>query len=90
MERRNTRAYNWACKGRSAQNAVWQQSVRNEAAAFHGHASLSNLLDLVKAYEMVPLENVWRAGIKMHFPLEILRLELEAFSAARTVLINGA
>ena len=26
----------------------------------------------------------------MHFPPEILRLEIEAFAAARTVVVNGA
>ena len=39
---------------------------------------------------MVPLENVWRAGLKLQFPPDILRMELEAFAAARTLLVNGA
>ena len=39
---------------------------------------------------MVPLENVWLAGLKLHFPPGILRLELEAFAAARTVVVGHA
>ena len=76
------RDYNWAARGRSAQDAVWRQSVCVEAATQRGHITTSNLSDLVKAYEMVPLENVWRAGLKIHFPPDILRMELEAFAAA--------
>ena len=48
------------------------------------------MYDLVKAYEMVPPENVWMAGLKLHFPPDILRLELEAFAAARTVVVGHA
>ena len=51
---------------------------------------IASLYDLVKAYEAVPLENVWRAGLKLHFPLDVLRLELEAFAAMRTVIVDGA
>ena len=51
---------------------------------------IADLYDLEKAYEAVPLENVWRAGIQLHFILDILRLELEAFAAARTLVVDGA
>jgi len=84
------RSYNWAAKGRSAQDAVWKQSIISEAAAAKGYDVIADLYDLEKAYEAVPLENVWRAGIKLHFPLDILRLELEAFAAARTLVVDGA
>ena len=87
---KNFREYNWAAKGRSAQDAVWKQSVTAEAAAWLDHDVYAQLFDLEKCYEMVPLENVWRAGLLMHFPPEILRLELEAFAFARTVVLNGA
>ena len=36
------------------------------------------LLDLVKAFEMVKLELVWRMGLELHFPPTPLRLILEA------------
>ena len=84
------RPYNSAARGRSAQDSVRHQSVACEAAASQGHAVYADLYDLTKAYEAVPLENVWRAGLKMHFPPEILRLEIEALAAARTVVVNGA
>ena len=84
------RDYNWAARGRSAQDAVWRQSIQCEAAAWRGHEAIADLYDLEKAYEMVPLENVWMAGLKTHFPPDILRLELEAFAAARTAVVNKA
>ena len=84
------RSYNWAARGRSAQDAVWHQRVACEAAASQGHAVYADLYDLWKACEAMPLENVWRAGLKMHFPPEIFRLEIETFAAARTVVVNGA
>ena len=69
---------------------MWRQSVLIEAAASKGYDVIASLYDLVKAYEAVPLENVWRAGLKLHFPLDVLRLELEAFAAMRTVIVDGA
>ena len=84
------RDYHWAARGRSAQDAVWRQSVHCEAAAWRKHDAIADLYDLKKAYERVPLENVWRAGLKLHFPPDLLRLELEAFTAARTVVVGCA
>ncbi len=40
------RDYNWAARGRSAQDAVWKQSVLCEAAAWRGHDALADLYDL--------------------------------------------
>ena len=85
----NFRDFNWVARWRSAQDAVWRQSVCVEAATQRGHVTIADLTDLVQAYEMVPLENVWRAGLKLHFPPDILRMELESFEAARTLLVNG-
>ena len=52
------RDYNWAPRRRSAQDAVWRQSVHCEAAAWRKHDAIADLYDLEKAYERVPLENV--------------------------------
>ena len=48
------------------------------------------LIDLVKAFEMIKLELVWRAGLKLKFNPVVLRLFLESFSATRRLVINGA
>ena len=50
----------------------------------------SVLIDLVKAFELVRLELVWAAGLRLGFPAVILRLVLEAFAFARRLVINAA
>ena len=57
------RSYNWAANRRSPEAAVWKQALRAEAAAARGLESAACLLDLVKAFEMVKLELVWRGGL---------------------------
>ncbi len=84
------RPYNWATKGRSSVGAVWRQSLYDEAAAASGQSSATLLLDLVKAFEMVQLRLVWEAGVRLGFPLVILRLVLESFSLARHLVYAGA
>ena len=61
------RSYNWAAKGRSPQAAVWKQALHAEAAAARGLQSAATLVDLVKAFEMVKLELVWRNGLVLHY-----------------------
>jgi hypothetical protein len=85
-----TRSYNWAAKGRSPQAAVWRLALQDEAAAARGEESAASLLDLVKAFELVRLELVWRCGLRLHFPVRILRLMLQAFAFARSLVMNGA
>ena len=84
------RSYNWAAKGRSPQAAVWKQALLDEAAAARGLESAAALVDLVKAFEMVKLELVWRRGLILHFPPVVLRLVLESFAFARMLSLNGA
>ena len=47
-------------------------------------------MDLVEAYEMVRLDVVWKAGVRMQFPLEILRLTLEASAFSRVLKLGKA
>ena len=85
-----TRSYNWAAKGRSPQAAVWKESLRSEAAAAKGLSSGAVLIDLVKAFEMVRLELIWYAGVRLGFPVAILRLILESFAFDRRLKCGGA
>ena len=39
------RDYNWAARGRSAQDAVWRQSIQCEAAACRKHEAIADLYD---------------------------------------------
>ena len=84
------RDYNWAAKGRSPQAAAWKQALRDEVAAARGQDSAATLVDLVKAFEMVKLELVWRQGLALHFPPPVLRLVLESFAFARLLTLGRA
>ena len=77
-------------KGKSPQAAVWRLALRTEAAMARGEESAAALIDLAKAFEYVRLELVWEAGIRWHFPGDILRLMLETFAFVRHLVLNGA
>ena len=64
----NKRPYDWLAKGRRVEDAVWTQALHDEAAPFSGEASATILIDLAKAFESVPLEQVWRSGIRSGYP----------------------
>ena len=86
---RNTRPYNWATAGRSAEAAIWGQALKDDVAKARGKVCGAVLYDLVKAYEYVKLELIWEAGIAMDFPLLILRLLLEGFAFLRVLIYRG-
>ncbi len=65
---RHARPFNWAAPGRNAEMAVWEQSLIDEAAANKGWCSASTLIDLVKAFEHIPLEVLWRKAKSHGFP----------------------
>ncbi len=86
----HARPFNWAGPGRSAEKAVWQVSLLDEAAAARGMCSGATLVDLVKAFEHIPLETLWERGKKHGFPLIVLRLVLELCAAPRRLVYKGA
>ena len=85
-----SRDYNWAAKGRCPEDAVWKQALRGEVARAEGKETGSTLVDLVKAFEMVRLELVWQAGLRLHFPPLILRMVMEVFSLGRRLILDKA
>ncbi len=84
------RDWNWAQRGRSAEQAVWTQTVYDEAAGQRGLGTGAALLDLQKAFEHIPLERAWRAGIKHGYPRVVLRMALECCAFQRRLLLRGA
>jgi hypothetical protein len=68
------RGYDYSRKGKASAEAVWVQALYDEDAAASLQASATLLMDLTKAFESVPLHEVWRRGVLMKFPLKILRL----------------
>ena len=81
--------YNYMTGGRSAVDAVWVQSVRDEAAQERGIVSASALLDLIKAFECVRLDLVWEAGRRLKFQLAVLRLSIQSYCKARRLIYRG-
>ena len=81
--------HNYMVGGKSAEDAVWCQSVRDEAVRENGLVSASVLLDLVKAFECVRLDVIWRAAMRTGFPLAVLRLSLQAYCRARRLVYRG-
>ena len=47
------------------------------------------MLDLVKAFELIPHHHIILAAIKHRYPLYLLRLSLAAYRLPRTVGIEG-
>ncbi len=86
----NARPFNWAGPGRNAERAVWEQSLLDEAALARGWASASTLVDLVKAFEHIPLEVLWRKAKAHRFPLRLICLVLELCAAPRRLVFRGA
>ncbi len=86
----NQRDYNWMTAGKGSSLAVWSQSVANEAARSRGLSSGAVLIDLIKAFEQVILGRVWNAAVKYEYPLDVLRLALEASSFDRRLTYRGA
>ena len=83
------RPYNWAARGRSPQDAVWRRALLDEVAACEGHTCGGVLVDLTKAFEMVRLDLVWRAGLRLHLHPLVLGLMLESFAFARVITAQG-
>ncbi len=86
----NARPFNWAAPGRNAERAVWEQSLLDEAAMARGWCSAATLVDLVKAFEHIPLEVLWRKAKAHCFPLRLIVLVLELCAAPRRLVFRGA
>ena len=78
--------YDFMTGGRSSVDAVWCQSVRDEAVTQKGQVAASALLDLIKAFESVRLDIVWETGVASNFPMPVLRLALQAYCLARRLV----
>ncbi len=86
----NARPFNWAAPGRNAELAVWEQSLLDEAAMAREWCSASTLVDLVKAFEHIPLQVLWEKAKAHRFPLRLIVLVLEICAAPRRLVFRGA
>ena len=75
--------------GMGAQRAAWQASLRAESAALAADDHVQALLDLTKAFEMVPHQQLVAAAIKRGYSLIILLLTLAAYRLARAIGVDA-
>ena len=75
--------------GKGAQRAAWESAFRAETAVATGKSYAQSLLDLVKAFELVPHVKIIQAAEKHGFSLWLLRLSLAAYRLARSVGVDG-
>ena len=73
-----------------AQKAAWQAGFHAEAAALTRSNYAQALLDLVKAFEKVPHDVVFRLAQKRGFNLWLVRLSVASYRLMRTIGIDGA
>ena len=86
-----TRPYDWACRGRSAETAAWQHLVLEERQDDKpGMGRAMALHDMTKCFEQVRLWHVWRWGCHWGFPRALLRIILLVFSFQRRVGLWGS
>ena len=89
-EQRNERPGLFGGSGMSAAKAAWTSAWEAEAASTKSGLYGQTLLDLVKAFESVPHEQLWRAADKHNYPMPVLRLALAASRMPRSVGCEGA
>ena len=72
-----------------AQRAAWTAAFQAEQAADRKLYYAQVLLDLAKAFELVPHHILVENAAHYHFPMALLRLSLAAYRLKRYVGING-
>ena len=84
-EKDNWRESNWAAPGRSSFTVVAHQRLAAEGAP-DGHETAVALMDLVKAYELVPHHRILDGAIKFGFSVRVLRVVFAFFFACTSNL----
>lgn len=90
-EAENPRPWLYAGKAQGANVAAWKQSMTAEIAAtaeLTAHYAQA-LLDLVKAFDRIPLWLLVREAIALGYPLRVLRLSVAGYKFSRIIRIGG-
>ena len=89
-EEAHQKPYLYAGKKMGATVAAWKQGFRAEQAAESGRAVnyCEALLDLVKAFDMVPHWVLIREGIDLGYPMWLLRLSIATYKMKRVIRIR--
>ena len=72
-----------------AQRASWTAALALEHGGTQGKQSAMALLDLTKAFELVPHYVLIRAARALGYPLWLLRLSLAAYRMTRRIGVSG-
>ena len=72
-----------------AQRAGWLAALKLEAAGRSKEHTAMSLLDLTKAFELVPHDVLIAAAVAYGYPLFLLRLTLAAYRLSRRVGLDG-
>ena len=83
--RGHARTYDYACEGRSSEEAMWWILLAQEGYAAQGsdapwsRAMATMLLDVRKCFDTTSCEQLWRWGRHHGFPRVLLRMALKTF-----------
>ena len=84
------RYYLYAGSMKGANVAAWKQAARAEWASYHASVDyVSNLLDLVKAFERVPHDWLVAHASTLNYPMRILKLSIQAYLLGRSIAVDG-
>ena len=89
-EEQNTRTWLYAGKGKGANVAGWKQAAAAELAATMRTSVeyVQTLLDLVKAFDKIPLWLLVQEAIALGYPLRMLRLSIATYQLKRVIRIG--
>ena len=89
-EESQQKPYLYAGKKKGATVAAWKQGFRAELAGSCGRSVsyCETLLDLVKAFDMVPHWLLIREGLSLGYPMWLLRLSIATSKMTRVVRIR--
>ena len=79
-----------AAQGRSVTDPVCRSSFRSEVGYNLQQSCLGSIWDITKAYECVRHEKLRETGEAHHYPLVLLRLDLNSYSWPRRLVLDKA
>ena len=90
-EAKNSRAYLYAGEAKGPNVAAWKQAMAAEVAAAAKSIVhyAQTLLDLVKAFDRIPLWLLVREAVALGYPLKVLRLSIAVYRFNRVIRIDG-
>lgn len=87
----NSREWLYAGEGKGANVAAWTQAFFAELAATTKNSVeyVQTLLDLVKAFDKVPLWLLVREAVALGYPVKLLRLSIVAYQLKRVIRVGS-